>query len=172
MGKQVLWTSDQIEVDVRGVFTTHHYLDIEAGTLGEFTFPAFSQQGVFQTADGRELVMQKISWLSSAHEVVEGETVRGTADRRGLLKLEIDLQFDGRAYTLEPGGLLSRDWNLFDAEGNRLLEIQPRGLLKQGAYLTLKSVVDADLVAFAYYLVHMRWQEDAAAAAATSAAAS
>jgi hypothetical protein len=47
-----------------------------------------------------------------------------------------------------------------------MLEIQPRGAFKQGAYLTITGAVDADLVAFVYYLVHMRQQEDAAASAA------
>jgi hypothetical protein len=55
--------------------------------------------------------------------------------------------------------------------GTTLLEIQPRGVLKQGAYLTILAEVDADLVAFAYYLVHMRKQEQAASVAAVSAAA-
>jgi hypothetical protein len=166
---QQSWTLDQIEVEVSGFFTTHHYLESEAGTLGKLTFPAFSQQGNLQTADGRELVMQKRSWLGSAHEALEGERIRGTADRRGLLSRDILVQFDGKAYTLEPEGLLSRGWFLLDAEGNELLEIQPRGILKQGAYLMIKGVVAADLIAFAYYLVYMRQQEDAAAAAAASA---
>ena len=164
-------TFDQIEVEVSGLFTTHHYFETAAGTLGEFTFPAFSQQGLFQTADGRELVMQKTSWLGSAHEVLDGGVVRGTADRRGLLSRDILVEFDGQAYTLEPEGILSQGWFLFDAEGNELLEIQPRGIFKQGAYLILKGVVAADLTAFAYYLIHMRRQEDAAAAAAASGAA-
>jgi hypothetical protein len=171
MGRHSRWTLDPIEVEVGGFFTTHHYFETEAGTLGELTFPAFSQQGVFQTADGRELVMQKTSWLSTAYEALEGETVRGTADRRGLFSRDIVIQFDGRAYTLEPEGLFRQGWDLFDAEGNRLLEIQPRGLLKQGACLHPRSVVAADLIAFAYYLVTMRQQEDAAAAAAASGAA-
>jgi hypothetical protein len=165
------WTIDEIEVEVTGVFTTHHYFETKAGTLGEFTFPAFSKQGVFQTADGRELVMQKRSWLGSAHEVLEGQALRGTADRRGVLSRDILLEFDGKAYTLEPEGIFRQGWFLLDAAGDKLLEIQPRGVLRQGAYLTSKDVLAADLIAFAYYLVYMRQQEDAAAAAAASGAA-
>jgi hypothetical protein len=167
MEGQHTWTFDQIEVEVSGFFTTHHYFETAAGTFGEFTFPAFSQQGVFQTADGRELVMQKTSWLGSAHEVLDGGVVRGSADRRGLLSRDIIVQFDGREYILEPEGLFSQGWFLFDAEGSKLLEIQPRGIFKQGAYLFIRGVVGVDLIAFVYYLIHMRQQEDAAAAAAS-----
>jgi hypothetical protein len=49
------------------------------------------------------------------------------------------------------------------------MEIQPRGVFKQGAYLSLRGAIELDLVAFAYFLVQMRKQEDAAVVAATSA---
>jgi hypothetical protein len=49
------------------------------------------------------------------------------------------------------------------------MEIQPRGVFKQGAYLSVRAAIELDLVAFAYYLVHSRKQEDAAVVAATSA---
>ncbi len=166
---QDTWMIDEIEVEVTGFFTTHHYFETGTGTWGEFTFPAFSSHGVFRTGDGRELLMQKTHWLGSAHEFVEGGTVRGRADRRGLLSREIVVEFDGKEYLLVPKGFFSRGWNLIDANETILLEIEPRGVFKQGAYLTITSMIDADLVAFAYYLVHMRWQEDAAAAAAAGA---
>ncbi len=161
------WVLDQIKVDVSGFFTTHHYFETEVGMFGEFTFPAFSQHGTFRTADGRELLMQKKSWLGSAHECIEGERVRGVADRRGWLSRDMIVQFDGQKYTLVPEGLLKQGWFLLDAGGNTLIEIQPRGFFRQGAYLTVRGAIGADLVAFAYYLVHMRQQEDAAAAAAS-----
>lgn len=159
---------NEIEVDVSGFFTTHHFLRTETGEVGKFTFPAFSQQGVYQAADGRELLMQKTHWLGSAHEVIEGEMVRGTADRRGLFRRDIIVQFDGQDYTLEPEGAFKRAWYLNDASGLTLIEIQPRGAFQRGAYLTLFGAVDPDLIAFAYYLIHMRWQEDAAAASAAA----
>jgi hypothetical protein len=93
--------------------------------------------------------------------------VRGRGDRPGLFRRDLAIWFDGEEYALEPEGLLSRGWYLVDASGSRLLEIQPRGIFTQGAYLTITGAIDADLVAFAYYLVHMRQQEDAAAAAAS-----
>lgn len=161
---------DEIEVDVSGFFTTHHHFQTQAGLLGKLTFPAFAQYGTYHAPDGREVVMQRTHWLDSSHELVDGGTVRGRADRAGLLRRDILLQFDGRRYSLEPEGLLSQGWLLFDAEGNRLLEIQPRGILKQGSYLTLTGALDGDLIAFVYYLVYTRQQEEWAAVAATTAA--
>ena len=165
------WKVSEIEVRVSGVFTTHHHFQTESGEWGEMIFPAFAQRAVFRTADGRELEMAKAGWLSSAHRLFEGESVRAVADRPGLLHREMTIECDGRAYELVPEGLLKQGWFLVDGAGMTLLEIQPRGVFRQGAYITITGWVDADLVAFAYYLVHMRKQEDAAAAAAASGAA-
>ena len=162
---------NEIEVDVSGFFTTHHAFRTPTGTLGEIRFPAFSQYGIFSGAHGRELLMQKTHWLGTAHELVEGEIVRGTADRRGLLSRDMVICFDGRDYTLEPEGLLSQGWFLLDAERFILLEIQPRGILRQGSYLSLYGPVQPALLVFAYYLVYMRQQEDAAAVASMGAVA-
>ncbi len=159
---------DVIHIEVSGCFTTHHRLQSDAGTFGQFTFPAFAQHGIYRAADGRELLMQKTHWLGSAHELVDGQIVRGRADRPGLFRWDIAIRFDGRDYSLEPAGLLSWDWYLLDAEGNRLLEIQPRGLFRQSVDVTITGAVEVELLVFAYYLVHMRHQEDAAAAAAAS----
>jgi hypothetical protein len=168
---QKTWMKGKIEVDVSGFFTTHHHFETEAGHWGKLKFPAFSDHGVLRSADGRQLVMRKVHWLGSSHELIEGEVVRGTADRRGLLCRGMVIHFKGQEYLLEPEGLLSQGWYLTDTVGNVLLHIQPRGILRQGAYLSITAPMDADLVTFAYYLVHMRAQEDAAAVAATSAAA-
>lgn len=165
------WFLDEIHVEVSGCFTTHHRFQTQSGALGEFTFPAFSQCGIFRKADGHELHMQKTHWLGTAHELLDGGIARGRADRPGLLRRDIAIQFDGQDYSLEPAGLLSWDWYLVDAEGNRLLEIQPQGLFRQRVVLAVTGTVDADLVAFAYYLVHMRQQEDAAAGAAVAGTA-
>jgi len=166
------WTLGEIEIDVSGFFTTHHVLRTEAGVLGELTFPAFGQYATYRTTRGRELRMQKTHWLGTTHELVEGEVVRGSGARPGLFRRDIVLQVDGQQYSLEPQGIFSQGWNLFDAARRQLLELQPRGLFRQGAFLTITGEVDADLVVFAYYLVHMRQQEDAAGAtAATSVAA-
>ena len=154
-----------IEVEVTGFFTTHHYLQAEWGELGELTLPAFSQGGTYEALDGRKVTMQKSHWLGTAHEMVDGGVVRGRADRPGLLRTDIAVEFDGQDYILEREGLLKQGWFLLDAERHILMEIQPRGVFKQGAYLSLRVPLELDLVAFAYYLVHMRKQEDAAVAA-------
>lgn len=169
--KQKTLVLDQIEVEVLGFFTTHHHFQTEAGTIGKLTFPAFAQCGTFRTADGRELLMQKPRWLGTSHEFVEGKIVRGRADQRGLLSRDFVVELDGRKYYLVAEGAFKQGWFLTDAEGTTLLEFQPRGIFKQGFYVTIWSSVDADLVAFAYYLVHVRHQEAAAAGAAAAGAA-
>ncbi len=166
--KKEVWLLDEIEVQVSGFFTTHHTFQTRSGALGEMTCPAFSQQGIYHTPDGRELLMQKTHWLGSAFELVEGGIVRGHADRPGLFRRDLTVQFDGREYSLEPAGFLNQGWILFDAQGSKLLEFQPRGVFRQGAYLTITGAVDADLAAFVYYLVYMRQQEDAAVVAAAA----
>jgi len=173
---------DNIEVTVSGLFTTHHEFEIEAGSWGEVTFPAFAQHGTFRSAarrsipsaarEGQELHMRKVHWLRSEHELTEGETVRGRADRRGLLHSEIDIVFDGQEYCLAPQGILSRAWFLADAQGSTLLEIQPHGVFRQGVTLTIEGPIPPELIVFAYYLVHERQQEEAAGVAAMAGAAS
>lgn len=65
---------EEVQVEVSGFFTTHHWFNTESEMWGELVFPAFSGYGVIQTPDGRELLMQKTHWLGSAHEFVDGET--------------------------------------------------------------------------------------------------
>ena len=157
-----------IEVEVTGFFTTHHCLQAEWGDLGKLTFRAFNQGATYEAVDGRKVTMQKRHWLGTAHEMIDGGAVRGRGDRPGILRTDIALQFDGQDYILEPEGLLKQGWFLLDAERHILVEIQPRGVFRQGAYLNLRAPVELDLVAFAYYLVHARNQENAAVVAATS----
>jgi hypothetical protein len=169
--KKEIWKLDEIEVDVTGFFTTHHVLRTKAGILGELTFPAFAQYATYRARDGRTLLMQKPHLLDTTHELLEDEVVRGTGTRPGLLRRDIAVQVDGRQYSLEPMGILSQGWRLVDASGANLLELQPRGIFRQGAHLTVTGAVDADVVAFAYYLVHMRQQEEAASAASVASVA-
>jgi hypothetical protein len=167
------WVSSQIEVEVSGFFTTHHYFQTEAGPQGELIMPAFEQRGTFRGSDGRELSVRKTSWLGSSHQLLDGELVRGTADRRGLFSRDILIHVNGQDYVLEPKGIFSWGWLLVDAEGTTVVEIEPRGVLRQGAFLTPYTHLALELVVFVYYLVYTRQQEEAAgAAAATGAAAS
>jgi len=160
----------EIKVHVTGFFTTHHYFDTPAGNWGEFTFPSFSDQGTFRRGVGRELVMRKVHWLGTAHEMLDGSAVRSSADRPGFLSRDLIIDFDAQQYRLQPEGTLKDGWFLTDAADTRLLELRPRGIFREGAYLTITGPLEEDLVAFAYYLVHTRGQEEAAAAAATTAA--
>jgi hypothetical protein len=169
---QEAWATDEIEVEVWGLFTTHHRMQTAAGVLGEFTFPAFSMAGAFRSADGRELVVQRTSWWRGWHELREGEIVLGTARPRSFWRRTMSVGLRGLMYELAPAGFWSRGWHLIDGAGTMLLEIQPRGFFRRGAYLTIRGPVDADLLVFAYYLVNVRWQEQAATAGGAAAAAS
>jgi hypothetical protein len=89
--------------------------------------------------------------------------------RARLYDRGLDLQLDGRQYRLEPTGLFSRDWRLVDQGGCELLEIQLLGLLSRDARVLVTGIiVEPDLIAFAYYLFYMRYQEEAAAGAAAA----
>lgn len=161
---------EEIVVSVSGFLTTHHSFDTATGHWGKLGFPAFSDQGTFYREDGRDLVMRKVHWLGSAREMLVGDSVYSTADRTGLLSQDLKIDFDRNLYRLLPEGILKDGWYLTDAAGMALLEIRQRGILREGAYLTINGPLNRDLVAFAYYLVHTRRQEEAAAVTATTAA--
>jgi hypothetical protein len=156
---QGVWETDKIEVVVSGISTTHHRLQTAAGALGEFTFPALRTSGIFRAADGRELAVRRTNWWRGRHELREGEIVLGTARLRSAFRREIVIRFGGWEYALKPSGLQTRHWHLTDETGATLLEIRPRGVFRRGAYLTIQHSMDADLLIFAYYLVH-RGQEE------------
>jgi hypothetical protein len=158
-----------MKVEVTGLFTTHHRFDTDRGTWGELSLPAFSNQGVFRRGDGRELVMRKVHWLGTAHEVLDGETLRASADRPGIISPDFVISLEGRQYLLQQKGWTGGNWTLSDDRGSRLLEIRRRGILRQGTHLMFTGPVNTDLVAFAYYLVWVRGQEAAVGAAAATA---
>ena len=164
-----IWTSGEFEVEVWGCFTTHHLLQTAAGVLGELVLPAFSRGGVFHSADGRELMVERTSWWRGWHELREGGIVLGTAVPLGFWRRAAEIGFRGMAYALEPTSVWSRGWRLIDKDGMVVLEIQPRGVFRRGAYLTIRGPVHIDLLIFAYYIVNVRWQEQSAAAAAAAA---
>jgi hypothetical protein len=165
-----MWAADEIEATVSGLFTTRHRLRAATGSLGEFTLPALRSDGIFRTREGRELEVRRTSWWRGEYELREGEAVLGTARARGAFRREIVVEFDGREYTLRAAGFWARRWQLLDEGGTCVLEIEPQGVFRRGAYLTIHGPVNADLLVFAYYLVHMRWQEQSAAAGAAAAA--
>jgi hypothetical protein len=134
------------------------------------TIPAFGDDGSLELGDGRRWQMYKRHWLGTAYELKEGRTVHGTADRQSWLGRDLEVIFDGQVLALQRPGFWSRDWQLVDASGAKLVEIQPRGIFRQGAYLTVRSPVEAQLVTFAYYLAYRQQQEEAAATAAATSA--
>ena len=162
------WTADEIEVDVAGFFTTHHLMLTPAKVFGELTLPAFRRRGLFRSADGRELIVERTSWWRGWHEMRENGIVLGTARPLGFWRRAMSVGLRGQMYELVPAGFWSRGWYLVDGAGTMILEIQPRGLFRRGAYMVIKGRVDADLPVFAYYLVNVRWQEQAAAASAAA----
>ena len=166
------WTTGEIEVNVSGFFTAHHYLESEMGVLGELTLPVFGNGGVFCSADGRELEVRRTSWWRGWHELREDGVVLGTARPRGFWRRTMSVGLKGRTNDLEPADFWSRGWRLVDGAGAILLEVRPRGVFRRGAYLTIVGSVHADLLVFAYYLVNVRWQEQSAAAASAAASGS
>jgi hypothetical protein len=167
MAHEALMT-DEIEVRVSGLFTTHHRLWTAAGILGELTLPTFGRRGIFRAADGRELTVERTSWWRGWHELRESGIVLGTARPLGFWRRAMSVGFRGAMYELEPTGFWSRGWCLVDAAGRSLLEIYPRGVFTRDAILRVMAPVNADLLVFAYYLTHVRWQEQAAAASAAA----
>ena len=156
----------EVRVRRRGFFTTHHRFSTGDRTLGELTLPAFAQSNVFRAEDGRDLAMRLPRWLSTEHEMFEGGRVRGRAGRSGLFQFHLEVEYEGQAYTMEPAGALSEKWRLMDAQDLILLSIEPQGCLSGEVRLYPQPGVHRDLVVFAYYLVHMRREETAAACAA------
>ncbi len=165
---QESWTADEIEVTVSGFFTTHHILQTPEGNLGELTLPAFSKSGVFRFANGRELVVARTSWWQRGHELQESGVVLGTARPLGFLRRTTEIGFQEEMYKLVPASFWARGWLLLNEVKTILIEVQPRGIFRRGAYLTIVDPVSIDLLIFAYYVVNARWQEQAAS---TSAAA-
>jgi hypothetical protein len=163
------WMADQIEVSVSGFFTTEHYLETEAGALGEIKMPAFGRESTFRGADGRELVAEQTSLWKQQFELREGGEVLGEAWPKGVFRRDIILLFQGQQYVLQPAGVFTRNWYLADPAGTALLKIEPQGIFRRGAVLTILAAMDVALLIFAYYLVQKRWQAETAAASAAAA---
>jgi hypothetical protein len=169
--KDQMWTFGEIEVEMWGCFTTHHLLQTETGILGEMTLPAFSSGGVFDAADGRNLVVEKTSWWRGWHELRENDIVVGSARPTGFWGRTMSVGFRGLMYELVPAGFWSDGWDLLDGAGAVLVEVRRWGFFRRKVVLTVHGPVHSDLLVFVYYLAHIRWQEQTAAVAASSAAA-
>lgn len=169
MKQEPTWVPE-IRISITGLLTTHHCFYTPEGRWGELILPALSNQGCFRCDDGSEFLVRKVHWLGTAHEMLVGRSVLGTADRPGVLSQDIVIDFRGRQYRLQPEGVLKNGWHLSDAGGNRLLEARLCGILQEEAVLTTVLPLDRELIVFVYCLIWMRRQEEAAATAATIAA--
>lgn len=170
---QDVWETNEVVVTTSGCFTTHHRLETAAGTLGEFTFPAFRMHAVFRAADGRTLLARHASLWRDRHELREGESkewrtlpLLATARAPRFWSRAFVIQFGGREYTLKAADFWEWRWRLTDEAGMVLLEMRSRGAFRRRVYIAVYGEIDADLLAFAYYLVHTRHEERHAAAAA------
>ena len=159
-----------IEIETWGFFTTHHQMKASTRILGELTLPGFERGGVFRFADGRELVVEKTSWWKGWHELRENGIVVGSARPLGFWGQRIGVGFRGRLYELASAGFWSDGWDLLDESGATVVEIGRRGVFRREADLMVQEEILPDLLVFAYYLAHVRWQEQAAVVATTAAA--
>lgn len=164
------WVTDQIEVTVSGFLTTRHSMQVGTDVLAGFTLHAFRRTGELLLANGRELTVKQTSIWKGTHEMREGGVLLGHAQTRGVFKREVDIEFGDQQYVLIPGSLWKRNWVLVDAQGIELLDLRPRGAFRRGALLTVLAEVEIDLLAFAYYLVHKRWEAESAAASGAASA--
>ncbi len=163
---------DQIEVTVSGLFRTQHHFETPAGSWGELSYAAVAERATFAGADGRELAMERTSWLRGKYDLREGGTVLASSWRRSAFRRVMDIEFHGQSFSLEPEGFVGRSWRLVDAAGMSLLGVSPRGLVRRGANLTINGPVAADLIVFTYYLVYTHQREEASHVAATAGASS
>jgi hypothetical protein len=158
--------TDEIEATVSGFFTTHHRLESGWGTLGTLTVRGSGARSIFQAPDGPELNLVRTSWWRGTYELIEDGRARATARSPGIFSRRFLIDFDGLSYEVQPAGIFMQTWHLVDGAGVAVLEIRSRGVFRRGAYVTVLGEVDRGLLVFAYFLVYMRWQEMAAAAAA------
>jgi hypothetical protein len=161
----------EIDVEMWGCFTTHHRMLTETDALGELTLPVFSSGGVFEAADGRELTVEKTSWWRGWHELRENDIVVGSARPLGFWGQRMSVGFRGLIYELVPAGFWSDGWNLLDESGEVVVEIRRWGFFRRKVSLAICGPVHSDLLVFVYYLAHIRWQEQASAAAGGAVAA-
>ncbi len=172
---QDVWETNEIEIVISGLFTTHHRLQTAAGVLGEFTFPALRMHAIFHAADGRKLLARHASLWRDRHELREGDArewrtlpVLATARPPRFWSRALIIQFGRREYVLKPADFWESRWQLADDAGVVLLEMRSRGTFRRRVHLAVLGAVDVDLLAFAYYLMHERWEEHAAVGAAAA----
>jgi len=151
--------ADLIEVLEKGTFNTEHTFMTSSGMLGVLNLKSGRTEGIFQGADGSNLLFKKTSFWKSNFDLRQGGMILSTAAPRGRLSRALRIDFDSMEYGLHPGGSKLRSWVIKDCQDQVICELDPRGLLKRGALIRIIQEVPLPLVVFAYCLVSRRWQE-------------
>jgi len=165
MAPDVLRT-DQIEVIPSGFLALRYDFRSPMGALGALTLSAFRTESRFRDADGREWRMRRSHGWRREYELRADDEVVAVARGRGFWRTDLDLEFRGEVYRLEPADRWGGKWHLLDPAGTVLLEIRRRGVLRPGLVMDVLGPVAGELMAFAVYLILTIWREHAAAASA------
>ncbi len=158
--------ADQIEVIPSGFFSLRYDFRSPMGVLGALTLSAFRTESQFRDADGQEWRMRRSHWWRREYELRADDEVVAVARGRGFWQTDLDLEFRGEVYRLEPADRWGGKWRLLDPAGMVLLEIRRRGVFRPGLVLDVLGPVAGELLAFAVYLILTIWREHAAAASA------
>jgi len=159
---------DRIEVIPSGFLALRYDLRSPMGALGVLTLSAFRTASRFRDADGQEWRMRRSHWWRRNYELRADDAVVALARGRGFWQTDLDLEFGGEVYRLEPADRWGGKWRLLDPAGMVLLEIRRRGVFRPGLVLDVLGPVAGELMAFAVYLILTIWRERAAAAAASA----
>ncbi len=155
--------ADFIEVTVKGSLKTEHDFQSADGRLGLLKMNGLITEGTFQGVDGLSIHFKKTSLLKAQYELDQEGVKLGSAKPAKALRKALSLELEGKSFSLVPGKLLTRTWNLLNSEGSPICELKPRGVLKRGAVIQILSPVELKLLVFAYCLVTKRWQEESSA---------
>jgi hypothetical protein len=158
--------ADQIEVIPSGFLALRYDFRSPMGALGALTLSAFRTESRFRDADGREWRMRRSHWWRREYELRADDEVVAVARGRGFWRTDLDLEFRGGVYRLEPTDRWGGKWHLLDPAGTVLLEIRRRGVFRPGLVIDVLGPVAGELMAFAVYLILTIWREHAAAASA------
>ncbi|HIQ00841.1 MAG TPA: hypothetical protein EYH30_01705 [Anaerolineales bacterium] len=143
---------DRVRVEASGLLPRRHRLLAGETFLGEMAFGLGSSVSYID-AEGREMWMGRASLLPAAYRMWEGEQERASA-RVSLLGWQARVAFDGQTFLFRPIHLWQTVWELRDASDQLVLTVRRTGWGR--AEIAVHGPVDADLLAFAYYLFIIR----------------
>jgi hypothetical protein len=153
--------ANQIEISVSGGFKTEHVFNAPEGTLGSVKIKGGKGEGVFTGTENLVLEFKKPSVWKNQYELHEGKETIARAEPLKKMKPDFQIGFDDQVYHLSPGGNKARSWTMRTSQGDDVYEVLPKGGLKRGAIIEIKTKIPLSLLVFGYCLVVRRWQEDA-----------